>query len=286
MRLWQRLTPLYDAGEAKAIVRLVLEDRFGLTFTDIACGKVEELSVEAAAELESIMRRLEHAEPVQYILGKVSFCGLTLQVSPGVLIPRPETEELVEWIKETAPCLIPSSIPPAPCSILDIGTGSGCIAIALASATADSEVTAWDVSEQALSIARENARQNGVHVTFEHHDILSRQENEQGDTRRWDIVVSNPPYICRKERSSMERNVLEYEPGLALFVPDDDPLKFYEAIASFSMKSLKKGGSLYFEINPAYARDLQKMLREIGYKDIIIREDSYGKQRMAKATKP
>ena len=284
--LWHRLTHIYDAGEAKAIVRWVLDVRFALSWTDILCGKVTELSAHDQTELEKIMQRLEKGEPVQYIIGVADFFGRQFHVAPGVLIPRPETEELCRWIisqKGQSPL----------CEILDIGTGSGCIAITLALELPDAKVTVWDISDDALRIAAGNAKCLGANVTFKHRDVLdsslftldSSLFTRHSSLPKWDLIVSNPPYICEKEKSAMECNVLEHEPHLALFVPDGDPLLFYRAIAQYAVVALKPQGSLFFEINPLYADDLAQMLRMMSYHDISIRQDQFGKSRFLKATK-
>ena len=272
--LWQRLTDIYETGEAKAIVRLVLEVRFGLTMTDILCDKIDKLTIEEQKDLKYIIQRLETGEPVQYVLGEADFGGRTFHVGPGVLIPRPETYELCKW-----------SLPPTPSKwkghILDIGTGSGCIACTLAAEIPNAEVTAWDISDDALRIAAENAKRANVHVSFEKVDVLNSQFSILNS--QFDIIVSNPPYVCNKERAGMERNVLEHEPALALFVPDDDPLKFYRAIAGLGQRMLNEGGWLYFEINPLYVNELCELLRTMSYHDINIHEDQFGKQRFIRA---
>ncbi len=282
--LWQPLTALYDEGEAKAIVRWVLEVRFGLTWTDIICGKVEELSPDDQTTLETILRRLAAGEPVQYVVGLADFGPRLFHVAPGVLIPRPETYELCQWIvlkrKEERGERREDSQRTDTLRMLDIGTGSGCIACTLAAEMAEAEVTAWDISEEALAIARENARLLGVNVTFEKVDILRVMERSP-----LDLIVSNPPYICEKERTEMERNVLEHEPETALFVPDDDPLLFYRTIAEYGRETLKRDGWLYFEINPLYVSDLRELLHVMGYHAIESKEDQYGKPRMIRAQK-
>lgn len=274
MKLYQRLTRLYDENEAKAIVRLVLDVRFGLSFADILCGKVSELSREDTLLLEEIMQRLEKGEPVQYILGEADFCGRTFHVAPGVLIPRPETEELCQWI-----CSDNASR--TGLSLLDIGSGSGCIAITTALEIDNAKVTSWDISNDALKTARENAASLGAPVDFIEQDALHAPE----DSQKWDIIVSNPPYITEKERKDMDRNVVDHEPALALFVPDDDALRFYRAIASYGKEALKDGGWIYFEINAAYAHETEDMLRQFGYHDIETRQDMYGKDRMTRCRK-
>ena len=268
--LCQRLSKIYDAGEAKALVRWVLDVRFGLSTADIYCGKVTQLSANDQAELEKIMQRLEKAEPVQYVLGMADFCGRQFYVAPGVLIPRPETAELCHLIVNSGGK-----------DILDIGTGSGCIAITLALDIPDSKVTAWDISEDALAIARHNALTLGADVKFEKHDALALET----ETDRWDVIVSNPPYICWKEADEMEENVLKYEPDTALFVPDDDPLLFYRHIMHYAVSALKQGGRLYYEINPIYADSIVDNLQALGFVDVAKIDDQYGKTRFIKATK-
>ena len=270
-QLWHRLTPIYEAGEAKAIVRNVLEMQFHLSFADILCGKVTELSADNQAELEKIMVRLEKSEPMQYVLGTAFFYGRPFHVDPGVLIPRPETTELCQWIIEA----------PKEGSILDIGTGSGCIAITLAIELPQSHVSAWDISEEALTIAKANASTLNAHVNFEKQDALAPHIDE----RKWDIIVSNPPYIEPKERREMERNVLEYEPTIALFAPENNPIAFYQSIGNYAAQTLLPGGLLYFELNPLTANAVGSYLESIGFKDIEYREDQFHKQRFLKAKK-
>ena len=268
-QLWQRLVPVYGEGEAQAIARLIYEVRYGLTLSDLLMGRDSSVPQD---ELEQIAIRLERQEPVQYILGQADFCGRMFVVNKHVLIPRPETAELCQWI-------VPSK------KILDIGTGSGCIAITLAAEMPEAEVTAWDISEEALKVAEENAKRTDVHVKFEQVDILHLPSSILHLTSAFDLIVSNPPYICNKERETMETNVLEHEPHTALFVPDDNPLLFYRAIAQYGQTALKEGGWLYFEINPLYAEPIREMLSKMSYHDIEIKEDQYGKQRMIRAKK-
>ena len=269
--LWRRLADVYDEGEAKAIARMVYEVGYGLTLSDLLMGRDYEVSHH---ELEQILLRLERHEPIQYVLGETEFCGRPIYVGPGVLIPRPETEELCRWIVENEV----SKVKDEALSILDIGTGSGCIAITLAAEMPKARVTAWDISEEALKVARRNAAHHHVDVTFEQVDILRSQ-----DPLTQHIIVSNPPYICNKERAAMAQNVLDYEPHEALFVPDDDPMLFYRAIATYATTGLKKGGRLFFEINPLYADALQDMLSAMQFTQIETKNDQYGKQRMIKA---
>lgn len=368
-QLWKRLTVIYNEREAQAIVRTVLDALFGMSLTDICLGKVTQLSADDTTRLEKIMQRLEKSEPVQYVLGAEWFAGRLFDVAPGVLIPRPETEDLVKWAcdeakekekednskeergkeekevykkgeapkKEEQPLSSPikeekeglrkgkdapqkeeqllssplkeeeeglrkgedaskkeeqllSSLlknnkevskkgeeAPHP-SILDIGTGSGCIAITVALALPQARVTAWDISTDALDIAAGNAHRLGASVRFEHQDALNAPDDEE----RWDVIVSNPPYICDRERADMSDNVLSYEPELALFVPDSDPLLFYRAIARYASKALKPGGRLLFETNTAYAHEVAQVMANEGFTAIEVRNDCFGKPRMVK----
>ena len=277
-QFWQSLTPLYDAGEAQAIVRTVLDVKYGMTLTDIICGKVNELSSDEERNLEEIITRLQNGEPVQYVLGEADFAGRTFHVEPGVLIPRPETAELCQWIEEDVSSLEADERK----QILDICTGSGCIAITLGLTLPNSEVTGWDISEDALRIAQGNVEMlKAGNVRIEYQDALMLPKAAETA----DIIVSNPPYICEKEKADMEKNVLEHEPSIALFVPDEEPLKFYRAIAEYASSALKSEGALYFEINPIYEKETREMLEGLGFKDIETKEDAFGKKRMMKAKK-
>ena len=296
-QFWQSLTPLYDAGEAQAIVRTVLDVEYGMTLTDIICGKVNELSSDEERNLEEIITRLQNGEPVQYVLGEADFAGRTFHVEPGVLIPRPETAELCQWIEEDVSSLESDESK----RILDICTGSGCIAITLGLTIPNSEVTGRDISEDALRIAQGNVEMlKARNVRIEYQDALmlpkaaeaeeaaeisEAAEAESSLSKSWNIIVSNPPYICEKEKADMEKNVLEHEPSIALFVPDEEPLKFYRAIAEYASSTLKSEGALYFEINPIYEKETREMLEELGFKDIKTKGDAYGKKRMMKAMK-
>ena len=322
-QLWQSLTPLYDAGEAQAIVRTVLDVKYGMTLTDIICCKVNEISADEERKLEEIIIRLQKGEPVQYVLGEADFAGRPFHVEPGVLIPRPETAELCQWIEKDMieKSIVSSEDSPEDSSgnspqatddaklILDICTGSGCIAITLGLNIPNSEVTGWDISEDALRIAQGNVEMmEAGNVRIEHQDALALPKAAETDnekmkgnddkevvkpkgeaktpsTQKWDLIVSNPPYICEKEKADMEKNVLEHEPSLALFVPDEDPLKFYRAIAEYASSALKSGGALYFEINPIYEKETREMLLKLDFKDIETKEDAFGKKRMMRAIK-
>ena len=272
---WQPLCDVYEPGEAKAIARMVMEVGYGLTTADILCDRVDTLP---DAPLRAVRRRLLAGEPVQYVVGVAEFGGRLFSVGPGVLIPRPETYELCGWIvADRAAGLSPD----APV-ILDVGTGSGCIACTLAAELPGAEVTAWDVSEAALTTAAENVRRTGVGVSVVRQDAL----RPPADRERWDVVVSNPPYICPSERHAMAPNVLEHEPHGALFVPEDDPLLFYRAIARYAIGALRPGGRLYFEINPHYADELTALLSATGFTDVATRTDQFGRLRMTNACKP
>ena len=281
--LWHRLTGIYAATEAQAVVRMLLEELAGLSLADIYAGGIDRLDDAQRQQIECAMARLEEGEPIQYVLGRACFCGRSFAVAPGVLIPRPETEELCRLIMNTHPS--------ESMNILDIGTGSGCIAITLALEMPDAEVEAVDISPEALAIAGANAARLGAKVSFHQYDILSEDSPPLGRGRGWvapstpkyDIIVSNPPYICERERADMERNVLDYEPHTALFVPDDDPLLFYRTIGQKALTMLAPGGILCFEINPLYCDQLIELLRSQGYGEVEAVSDSFGKRRFVKA---
>ena len=289
--LWHKLIPLYEADEAKAIVRWVLDVRFGLSWADILCGKVTELSANDQTELEKIMCRLEKGEPVQYIIGVADFCGRQFHVEPGVLIPRPETAELCRLILSTDLHGQIRNIREIPChsdaNILDIGTGSGCIAITLALEMPEAKVTAWDISDDALRIASENASRLGAKVTFKHRDALSISLTSHllPITPHYDLIVSNPPYICNQEADGMAQNVLDYEPHEALFGPEEDPALFYKRIGDYASIALKPGGWLYFELNPLTADEVSAYLEALGFIETEIRCDQFGKRRFLKTMK-
>ncbi len=268
------LTPHYTEGEARAIAHIVLESRFGLTPIDICMERDNITSLEKRRELENIVNRLVQKEPVQYILGEARFHGHIFHVASSVLIPRPETEELVDWIIKDTPSTSPE--------ILDIGTGSGCIAITLAKEIPNAHVTALDISTQALDIAKGNARELQANVTFLQKDILAPDISTELK-QKWDIIVSNPPYICEQEQSEMEANVLHYEPRIALFVPNKDPLLFYRAIGQYAIQNLKPEGNLYVEINRVYGAATARLFHDIGFYDVTIRKDLFGNERMIRA---
>lgn len=230
-------------------------------------------------ELLRMAERIAKGEPVQYVVGKAEFYGLTFHVEPGVLIPRPETEELVDAVElQNAQAV----------RVVDIGTGSGCIAISLSKKFPDAKVEGWDISNDALRIAKGNAELNESNVSFHKVDVLSVSPSEAlslAEGRRVDVIVSNPPYICDREKSDMERNVLDHEPHLALFVPDEDPLLFYRKIAELGVEILSTGGRLYFEINRAYGRETVLLLEGLGYSNVQLVQDQFGNDRMVCAIK-
>ncbi len=273
--LWRMLTSVYEDDEAQAVARMVYEVRFRLSLSDICIGKDTQLSADSQTQLEEIAQRLLNQEPVQYVLGETTFAGRTFKVTPDVLIPRPETAELCEWID--------TSISPSGKRVLDIGTGSGCIAITLALAWPEADVTAWDISAEALAVAQENAEHLGARITFRQVDILMEAPASWEGVGECHLIVSNPPYITAREATAMEYNVLDWEPHRALFVPDNDPLLFYRAIARYAQQALEPQGWLYFEINPLYADELHRLLDTMGYHHVETKKDQYGKQRMIRA---
>lgn len=281
--LRKRLTSVYDEREAQAVARWVLDEAFGLSLTDICCGKVSQLSADDTRRLEAMTRRLEQAEPVQYVLGHAPFAGHSFEVSPAVLIPRPETEELVNWAVQSAEAMTAakeqaSSQEQTSLHILDVGTGSGCIAISVALALPQATVQAWDLSPKALAQARSNAQRLGAQVSFVQQDALQPPHHHAC----LDMVLSNPPYICQCEAEDMHRNVLAHEPHMALFVPNDDPLRFYRAITRYAVEALHPGGCVLFEINALYAEATRQMMLDEGLSHIETRLDCFGKERFVK----
>ena len=252
------------------MIRVICEDVFNYDQVDVALRQKSELPEFAQERIADIITRLQRHEPLQYIVGSARFHGHKFKVTPATLIPRPETAQLVDMIvdENTAPDL----------RVLDMGTGSGCIAISLARALKFPQVDALDISRDALAVARENAQALKVKVRFFESDMLAPQPDG-----RYNIIVSNPPYICWSERESMDRNVKDYEPGQALFVPDNDPLLFYKAIAPYAARSLEHGGRLYLEINQRFGNEIKRLLEDNGFDEVRIIEDSFGKVRFAAA---
>ena len=259
-----------EPQEAQAMIRVICEDIFNYDQVDVALRQDSELPEFAPQRINDIIARLQRHEPLQYIVGTARFHGHRFKVTPAVLIPRPETEQMVDLIIDENPA--------TDLRVLDMGTGSGCIAISLARALKFARVDALDVSRDALAVARENAVVLKVKVNFFESDMLLPQPSS-----RYDIIVSNPPYVCWSERESMERNVKDYEPGQALFVPDNDPLLFYKSIVPYAARSLERGGKLYLEINQRFGREVKRLLEENGFDEVRIIEDSYGHDRFAAA---
>lgn len=279
--IWHRIATSYKDGEARAIARILIEELFGLSYTDIVCGATDQLSADDTLRLDTAVRRIELGEPLQHVLGYADFCGNHFGVNASVLIPRPETE----WLVDEGERLMngaSNAAPSAPKRILDIGTGSGCIAISLKLRLGEAYVEAWDISEEALRTAESNAKALKAEVAFCKRDALRAEES----VAPWDLIVSNPPYICDSERADMDDNVLLHEPHTALFVPDDDPLRFYRAIARYALRSLNNGGSLLFECNTRYAEATGEMMREMGFEDVTVNDDCFGLPRFVKGSSP
>ena len=329
--IWHRIATSYDDGEARAIARILIEELFGLSYADIVCGATEQLSADDTLRLDTAVRRIEQGEPLQHVLGYADFCGNRFCVNGSVLIPRPETE----WLVDEGAKLMSTTATSSPKRILDIGTGSGCIAISLKLRLGDAYVEAWDISEEALRTAQNNADALKAEVVFRKRDALKAEEEccseeeclqggalvssaPTGQTMDsinsnegalvssapteqamdsinyseanilaapWDLIVSNPPYICNSERSAMDDNVLLHEPHTALFVPDDDPLRFYRAIARYALLTLNIGGSLLFECNTRYAEATGTMLSDMGFEEVTVSDDCFSLPRFVMGRK-
>lgn len=265
----EKLTPLYDAMEAESFFAIALEELKGWKRVDLALHPDAELSGDDIAEWNNVLAQLQQQRPIQYIFGKAHFYGLEFRVNENTLIPRPETEELVQWILDENPDR-------PGINLLDIGTGSGCIAISLAKNLPNAKVSAIDVSPEALAVAKSNADANVVLVKFIRKDILATDAIDA----RYDIIVSNPPYVRMLEKAEIKENVLQHEPHLALFVEDDDALLFYRKIAQLALHALTPEGRLYFEINQYLGNETVEMLENLGFKEIRLRKDMYGNDRM------
>ncbi len=268
--LWKRLAPIYGEREAMAVTDYALDMAFHLSRTDAVCGKLDGLSPGDVEELWRIFSLLEDSVPVQYAVGVAEFASRRFTVRPGVLIPRPETEGLCDLARRACEGFQGPAI-------LDIGTGSGCIAITLALDIPGSRVHAWDISAEALEVARENDARLGSGVAFFQRDILGVQAGGE----RWDVIVSNPPYVMESERQAMAGNVLGHEPHLALFVPDDDPLSLYGAMADYASRTLTPAGRFLLEINPLLAGEFPAFMCGHGFPDVEILEDMFGRKRFA-----
>ena len=269
--LREQLSKSYEPQEANGLARIIFCDILGQSNVDYYLCKDIDLSGNEEEKVKSILQRLEKYEPIQYIEGKKYFSGREFFVRQGVLIPRPETEELVELAAQACK---PNA------KILDIGTGSGCIAISLSKKLPEAEVHAWDISEMALEVAKQNNEQLKASVHFEQHDILTYQAT---GAEAFDLIISNPPYIAESEKADMEPNVLAWEPSIALFVPDNDPLLFYRRIGELALRMLTPNGKLFFEINRAYGDATKQLLCNQGYKNIHIQKDLSGNDRFVYA---
>lgn len=270
----KELETFYPAEEIEGFIRVIFHHLKGYSLTDLVLRRDERLSEEDEKSIRNVVEQLKRNIPIQYIIGEAEFCDLKFRVSPDVLIPRPETEELVLWIAEDYQGA-------TNLQAFDACAGSGCIAVSLAKMLHQAEVSACDISEKALQMAEVNAELNQVNVKFERLDMLHWQgfEGEQ----QFDCIVSNPPYVLDSEKAQMNNNVLEHEPHLALFVADDEALIFYESIASFAKVHLKAGGHLYFEINEAFGEEMKQMLQGMGFVHVELRQDVFGKNRMMRA---
>lgn len=260
----------FDALELETVKRALCTELLGVSALSFYTKESLPDDSERDARLFDALDRLKKGEPLQYVIGWAPFCGLQFKVDKRVLIPRPETAELVEWVARECP---------DSGTLLDVGTGSGCIAVTLAHKLKGCKVQGWDISDDALQVARFNNSLNGTDVVFSKVDILKVPEQEYC----FDVIVSNPPYVMESEKAQMESTVLDYEPHLALFVQDNDPLLYFRAVAELGRRALKIGGSLYFEINPLKAQAMETLLIEAGYHDVELRSDIFGKQRMIKA---
>lgn len=274
-RLRRRLEPVYGTGETQAIIRIIFRYLFGWSAVDMFMHDDAEIGPEAQEAINHIVKRLEDHEPIQYITGIAPFYGMEFHVDRRVLIPRPETEQLVDMIVDRYNSQ-------EDLKVLDICTGSGCIAIALARNLPFSQVTALDDSPGAIEVAQENARRLKAKIKFVTADIFDYSTAAD----EYDIVVSNPPYVDESEKKDMDANVLDYEPGHALFVPDDNPLLYYSRIAEVAYNGLKPDGTLWLEINPLHAEALKALLASHGYTDISLINDIHGRVRFASARKP
>ncbi len=269
-KLQTALSATYEGHELTTIIRTICCDMLGISSTSYYLKEEVTLTTEQETQLQGIIDRLLQGEPLQYIEGRAPFCGMEFAVNPSVLIPRPETAELVDWIASDHATQQPR--------ILDLGTGSGCIAIALSKRLPQAKVEACDISTEALTVAKEHARMNEAPVSFFTHDMLDLGTPLP---HSYDILVSNPPYIRQSEAADMSVQVTEWEPHTALFVPDDDALRFYRAIAELGQtEALRPGGHIYVEINQALGKETVALFEAYGYQDVELRKDIYGNERM------
>ncbi len=276
----KELKGYYNENELQAICSIIFESKLNIKRQDIALNPEQRLNESHIVKIIKVIKRLKRYEPVQYITGFTDFLELTLKVKPPVLIPRPETEELVLWVEKELKSYTHNGI-----SLLDIGTGSGCIALALKRRMPDVTVCGLDINAEAIAVAKDNARHYNLNVDFKEKDILTLHKDDPLREKKWDVWVSNPPYVRLSEREYMHDNVLKYESKEALFVDDHRPLIFYERISSLAIKSLKDGGIIFFEINEAMGQEIKRMLKNTGFINIIIKKDINGKDRFVRAVK-
>lgn len=274
----KELDTIYGKDEVQSFFKLLIEFFLNLKPIDIVLHSKRSISIADQHCFNDIIKRLKQEEPIQYIVGETEFFGLSFKVNPSTLIPRPETEELVQWIIED---LTLANIQNP--KILDIGTGSGCIAISLAKNLPYAKIHAMDVSKEALKVTKENAILNQVEVECIEADILTARHNE---LHKYDVIVSNPPYVRALEKSTIKNNVLMHEPHLALFVENEDPLLFYKAICEYAVHNLKPKGSLFFEINQYLGTEMKQLLNTFNFESVELRQDIFGNDRMLKSIKP
>ena len=259
------ITPLYNKDEASSLYYMLCEEVLSIPKSKLIIAEDMDLTIEKTNQLYNCLERLKKHEPIQYVLGKTKFCNLNFSVNESVLIPRPETEELVNIILKNE---LGNK------TVLDIGSGSGCIAVSLAKHSPKAKVTALDICKDAIELSQRNAKENDVNLEFINADILNYKSD-----KKYDSIVSNPPYVIELEKKHMSKNVLDYEPELALFVKNDDPLQFYKAILDFAKNSLNKNGEIYFEINESYKDKIMELVNNYGYSNIDCKLDVFGKYR-------
>lgn len=274
-RFHDEIKGLFSPEEINNFFFLIIKKEFGYSKAMTLLHMNDSVSMGESIMIHGCLNRLKRSEPIQYILRETEFYGLHFNVNRDTLIPRPETEELVDWIISDI-----QANPRRDIQLVDIGTGTGCIAISISASVPGIRAFGWDISEGALKVARKNAKSNKTNIYFERRDMLSLPEEENN----FDIIVSNPPYVRESEKLEMSKNVLDYEPELALYVPDDDPLIYYRTIAQWARKVLKPKGSLYFEINEYLSKELNLLLEQLGFEEILVKKDFFGKDRMIRCS--
>jgi release factor glutamine methyltransferase len=277
----EQLAGMYEPEEIENLCFLTLEHILKMNRVEVSLSRKMDISTSALTQLNGLTSRLSLSEPIQYIIGTTEFYGMEFQVNPATLIPRPETEELVDWIITDKAESFLKNETQEKLKVLDIGTGSGCIAISIAKNLSNAHVEAIDISQEALATAYQNAKMNEADVTFYNQDVLAVEELEH----KYDVIVSNPPYVRMLEKKEMRDNVLSNEPDSALFVSDDDPLIFYRKIGELAFESLSVNGFLYFEVNEYLGKEMIDLLKGIGFSDIELKRDMFGKDRMIRASR-